>query len=380
MSPKSLETAKALTNLAIVQHHNQQYVPAQQNFQASIEIIEDADNRLSAHLVNPLKGLGAAQLESGRPDLALGTFGRAMHITHVNEGPHNLYQLELLQSLAEVNLRLGETSDARELQERMYLLNIRQHDSNSMALIPALMQRATWQHRVGLIVDERSTYRRVIQIIEKNEGKESLLLVTPLVSYGRSFFYSDMSGTIDSHVTSVSSGEMFFKRALRITENNPGASWRLRASTTLALGDYYSFIGSDNRARRTYTDAWEMLNDDEEQLRFRRNMLESVVLLEEKPIPEYIRSETEESGELLTATLTMGFAIDPRGRVGALRILEADPVVFPQMMRAVQRIMRTRAYRPRYEDAAPVASPDQLLVHTFYYRQSDLDALQEPGG
>ena len=59
--PASLETARALTNLAIVQHRNQQYVPSQQNFLASIEIIEEADDRLSPYLVNPLRGLGAAQ-------------------------------------------------------------------------------------------------------------------------------------------------------------------------------------------------------------------------------------------------------------------------------------------------------------------------------
>ena len=87
---QSNEFAKALTNLAIVQHHTRQYEAAQQNFETAIEIIEDNEDRLNAQLVNPLKGLGASQLESGRPDLAKQTFGRAVHVTHVNEGPHNL--------------------------------------------------------------------------------------------------------------------------------------------------------------------------------------------------------------------------------------------------------------------------------------------------
>ncbi|MDH3806967.1 MAG: tetratricopeptide repeat protein, partial [Gammaproteobacteria bacterium] len=103
--PQSNEYAKALTNLAIVQHRTEQYDAAQQNFQAAIDIIEDNEDRLNAQLINPLKGLGAAQLESGRPDLAATTFRRAVHVTHVNEGPHNLDQLELLESIAETWLR-----------------------------------------------------------------------------------------------------------------------------------------------------------------------------------------------------------------------------------------------------------------------------------
>ena len=378
---QSLETARALTNLAIVQHRNQQYVPAQQNFLASIEIIEEADNRLSPYLVNPLRGLGAAQLEGGRPDLASATFTRAVHITHVNEGPHNLYQLELLQSLAEVQLRLGESEEARDLQDRMYQLNIRQHSTDSMALIPPLVERANWQHRAGLIIEERTTYRRVIQIIEKNEGKDSLMLVTPLLAYGKSFFYTDRSGMSEMQQSGVSSGEMFFKRAVRIVENDPETDWKLRATTKLSLGDYYLYIGSENRARRVYVDAWEMLSTDEEMLEFRRNMLERAVLLEERPLPQYVSNQSESDSsagpdDLLTASLTVNFDIDERGRVSSLKFIEVEPSDFVQMHRAVQRNLRSRVYRPRFADGLPAATPDQFLVHTYYYRQEDLDAIR----
>jgi tetratricopeptide (TPR) repeat protein len=377
----SLETARALTNLAIVQHRNQQYVPSQQNFLASIEIIEEADNRLSPYLVNPLRGLGAAQLEGGRPDLASATFTRAVHITHVNEGPHNLYQLELLQSLAEVQLRLGEADEARDLQDRMYQLNVRQYSSDTMALIPPLIERANWQHRAGLIIEERSTYRRVIQIIEKNEGKKSLTLVSPLLAYGRSFFYVDRSGMSEMQHPGVSSGEMFFKRALRIVEDDPATDWKLRATTKLAVGDYYMYIGSENRARRVYVDTWEMLSIDEEMLEFRRNMLERAVLLDERPLPQYVSNKAESDSsagpdELLAASLTVNFDINDNGRVSSLKFIQAEPADFVQMQRAVQRNLRSRAYRPRFEDGLPVATPNQILIHDYYYRQEDLDEIR----
>ena len=85
--PQSNDFAKALTNLAIVQFQTKEYDAAKQNFESAIEIIEDNEDRLNAQLINPLKGLGAAQLESGRPDQASATFRRAVHVSHVNDGP-----------------------------------------------------------------------------------------------------------------------------------------------------------------------------------------------------------------------------------------------------------------------------------------------------
>jgi hypothetical protein len=304
-----------------------------------------------------------------------------VHITHVNEGPHNLYQLELLQSLAEVQLRLGEPDEARDLQDRMYQLNVRRYSSDTMELIPPLIERAHWQHRAGLIIEERSTYRRIIQIIEKNEGKKSLTLVTPLLAYGRSFFYADRSGMTEMQQTGVSSGEIFFKRAVRIVEGDPETDWRLRATTKLALGDYYLYIGSENRARRVYVDTWEMLSTDEDRLEFRRNMLERAVLLEERPLPQYVSNQSQSDSsagpdDLLTASLTVNFDINDRGRVSSLKFIEVEPADFVQMQRAIQRNLRSRAYRPRFVDGLPVATPDQFLVHDYYYRQEDLDAIR----
>jgi len=146
--PRSDEMAKALTNLGVVQHYTKQYDAAQQNFQAAVEIIEDIEDRLNSQLVNPLQGLAAAQLESGRPDLASNTYNRAVHVTHVNEGPHNLDQLELLESLEGVHVRLGLTEEADDIQETIYALNTRHYENGTLEVIPALMKRARWQPRI----------------------------------------------------------------------------------------------------------------------------------------------------------------------------------------------------------------------------------------
>jgi tetratricopeptide (TPR) repeat protein len=253
--PDSTDTARALTNLGIVQHRTQQFDAAQQNFQAAVEIIESNEDRLNAQLVNPLRGLGVAQLEGGRPDLAVGTFQRAVHVTHVNEGPHNLDQVDILNSLAEASLRLGSTDDAREIQDTIYALNARHYADNVLDLLPALMERAVWQHRAGFIYDERTTYRRVVRIIEEQFGKDDLQLIEPLTRLGQSFFFIDMSGAESVQPVTMTTGEIYFKRAARIAEQNPDADWQDAASTTLALADFYMYQGNEPRARKTYREA-----------------------------------------------------------------------------------------------------------------------------
>ena len=184
---QSRETASALNNLGIVQHSTGQFDAAIQNFTSAVEILEIVEDRLNDALVNPLKGLGAAQLGNGRPDLAQKTFTRAAHITHVNEGPHNLDQVEILQSIAETHIRMGDTKGARNILDRIHVINVKQFERNPMGLLPSLMNRATWQHRAGYYADERSTYRRAIRIVESSAGKNSPMLVEPLRRLGESF-------------------------------------------------------------------------------------------------------------------------------------------------------------------------------------------------
>ena len=380
--PRSGEMAKALTNLAVVQHYTKQYDAAEQNFETAIEIIEDIEDRLNTQLVNPLSGLAAAQLEGGRPDLASNTYQRAVHVTHVNEGPHNLDQVDLLESLAEVNLRLGLTDEANDIQETIYALNTRHYENNTLEIIPALIKRARWQHRIGYIYEEQKTYRRVMRIYESEIGKSALQLIEPLILLGKTYFYLGNTGQPGYRGNAVSGGEIHFKRAVRIAAEHPDTNWQVVTVTKLALGDHYMHIGSAQRASQIYRDTWELLSEDEERLDARREELERFVVLRRQRLPDYVdssQSATAVSSDnpILQGTVSLSYNVSVRGRASDIKLLETEPPEFLNMQRAVHRELRRRVFRPRFFEANPVASPDQVIVHTFFYRQSDLD---EPRG
>jgi len=384
---RSSETAKALTNLGIVQHRNKQFDAAQQNFASAIDIIEEIEDRLNGRLINPLKGLGAAQLEAGRPDLARQTFGRAVHITHVNDGPHNMGQIEILESLAETNVRLGSVEEAREMHDKIYLLHQRRYDDDQLELVPSLMRRAEWQHRAGYIMDEQATYRRTIRIIEDNADKKDIRLIDPLTKLGESYFYTDLHDKQGLHHNPVT-GEIYFKRALRIAESHPESNWAIAANSKIALGDFYMMQGMHTRANKLYGQIWEFLSSDESRQTFRDQTFNLAMPLNERPLPDFAgesnpNAPTGVDDDYEQGSVTVSYNVTNRGRVITVEAVEVYPPEFVDMERTVHRELRGRMYRPRYEEAEsgekakPVKSEGQVLTHMFYYKQSDLDERRE---
>ena len=358
------------------------YEAARQNFQNAVDIISDNEDNLSEMLINPLTGLGGAELESGRPDLARRTYRQAVHISHVNEGPHNLRQIQILEALAETNLRLGELNDAKNTQDMIYALNLRYYSDNALGMVPSLMRRAQWQRRTGHILDERATYRRVIRIIESQRGKDDMSLITPLVRLGQSYYFVDTSDSTPYPAGSLATGELYFKRAVRITEESPEPDWRTLASTKLALGDYYIYRGEQGRARKAYREVWNMLSGDEERLEMRRDHLESAIALNAEPIPQYTGGATQNDRllsdpQLREGRIVIAYDINSRGRIENLKIVEANPADFSDIRSYLIREMRSRVHRPRYVDAQPTDEPNQMLTHTFYYRQNELEKLRQ---
>lgn len=375
----STESAKALTNLAIAQHHNKEYEAAERNYLASIDIIEQTSDRLNSALINPLKGLGATQLAIGRPDMARATLQRAIHVSHVNDGPHNSDQVDVLESIAEIYMALGEHKQAVDMQERVFSIQARNIDPTSLEIIPALKNQADWQHRLQLYDRERVSWRRIIGVIERHHGKSDLRLIPPLTSLGKSYlFITPVEYDMQPEV-SVASGETYLRRADRIAAENPEATWEIREQTMLALGDYYLLSARSNRGSRVYGQLWEFLSEDEERHGNRRDHLEKLNLLQNIYPPKYYRSERvdeefPDEDEFETGSVSYGFIVNSQGRASNIQHLETRPPEFTDMQERVRRNLRHLVYRPRLEDGDVVATPDVVYTHEFYYRPEDIPA------
>lgn len=373
----SHESAKALTNLGRVQQKNKDYESAVLNFTASIEIIERIEDRLNAELINPLRGLGAAQLGSGRPDLARAAFDRAVHVSHVNEGPHNLMQIRVLEELAETYLTMGETDEALDIHQFIYNLEARNTDLNSEAIIPALERQAEWSHRMRMHERERMTWRRIISVIERSRGKKDLSLIPPLTGLGQSYLYlSDFE--LESYGGgSISSGDTYLRRAVRISVENPDATWEIQTQALLTLGDYYTVSNRGTKARRVYQETWKQMTGDPEHEQLRASLLETPHVLQTIHPPKYYNSEAPSDGggppeDFEVGRIVVGYNISSRGGTRNIKIIAADPAGLDDMEYSVKREMRLLVHRPRMVDGDSTDTPDQTYTHEFFYRPSDL--------
>ena len=134
-----------------------------------------------------------------------------------------------------------------------------------------------------------------------------------------------------------------------------------------------------------YVTAWDWLSEDDSRHDYREQLLGQPVSLRVTPLPQYAgttdnSAPIQDTDNILRGTVTMTYNISRRGRVSNLKFIEADPAEFEQIQLDIQREMRRRVYRPKFEDAQAVDSPDQLLTHTFFYRKSDLEAARvNPG-
>ncbi len=134
----SKHNATALTNLATLQAANKENGSAIQNFAAAIDIIERLESRLSADLIDALRAMGVAQFKAGDADYARDAWYRALHIRHVNFGPHNFEQVEELQLIASLYAEAGMATEARRTQRRIEYLYNRDADRGDKEILSTL--------------------------------------------------------------------------------------------------------------------------------------------------------------------------------------------------------------------------------------------------
>ena len=121
------------------------------------------------------------------------------------------------------------------------------------------------------------------------------------------------------------------------------------------------------------------------RLETRRKVLEVLTALNDENLPRFAGSASSGASEaddpdLRQGRILLSFDVNDRGRVTGLKVVEASPIEFESMRRTVQRDVRSRVYRLRFEDAEPVESPNQAVSHTFFYRQEELEELREESG
>lgn len=368
-------TTTALTNLAITQHRNDELEAAEENFEAAISQIEAMEDNLSPRLIVPLRGLGKTLLDLGLPLEAVSANTRALHVSHVNHGPRNLDQADILREMSDAYVALSDLVEADRLQVlAMRLFQLRYPD-NDERLVPILYQRADWLNHAGAHIMERSVYTEIIEIIEANQGSNALELIFPLTKVAETYRLHPEIDPFDG----LTDGYAPYRRALQtmeraasIAEANPNADRLMYVDTVISLGDYSNIFQFRGKARRSYSKAWSLLGEQDEHNVYREQRFGAPTLIqggEPAPLYELIAGKKpvpfEESADYRHGYVVVQYDVTARGRTKNIRVFESYP---PGLMdREVTRIVNRFKYRPRMIEGQAVPTESLRFRHEFKY-------------
>jgi tetratricopeptide (TPR) repeat protein len=373
--------AGALHNLAIAQQFMGSHESAKQNYTAAIEVITSADNNLSPDLIQPLRGLAYAYLDTGDTAEAYEIIDRALHVSNVNYGPHSLGQLPILNSKLQHFLQQDDVLSAVDMLDRIYMLYTRQYSRYQEELLPALYQRAEIYHELGFRGDARRAWQHILAVKKEALPENDLALIEPNVRIAESMMRSMRHDDFRSVTTSAA--ERHLKKALWIAENSPEQDWEVRKDCLLTLADFYTVFDMKGRARRHYASAWKLMSSNDESLALRAENLESPVpLARARPNPyadfEYNPNRDQiPASDYLEGEMTYAFTVNDRGRTENLRVLTAEPADFKPMERRVHNAVKEFVYRPRLVDGQPSSTADLQYKVKFYYLPSEYQAYRD---
>ncbi len=392
-TPEDEEVQVALMNLGTSQHLAGDYVAAETSFQRVIDLAGRSGRPAQARLARAHAGLAGAYYDGKRYDLAVQSFERALGYIRRQEGLLTERQVPLLEKYVDSLTQLARLQEALQAQRYILRIAVRRHGENGVGLAPTLEQIGRWYTEMGAYDAARRTLKRAIDLVEAAEGEASVKLVSPLTALAacnrrqlldpihepyrgvdpdqaQVFRDPNLGGSgqvLVSANTLMLEGEHALERAVKIAEQRPDASLVQVADVRTQLGDWYQTRNEPEKALPNYHKAWAAATRSGRKV----DGQDLVTALFDRPVllqivrPEgWNRYAGRPPTEVEVRTVRVEFTVSAAGLVEAPRVVDdsGDPKHGERMLDS----LKTARYRPRFENAQPVATPNQSLTQSWY--------------
>lgn len=339
--------AAALEQLARAQKFSGELDAAIQNFEASIEYIELGSDRLDRKLVAPLHGLAQILAEKGDFGAAVDRYARALHITHVNEGPLNLDQAEILGELVDLYTELGEFDQARPYQELELSIYRREYSETDPRVVQAWQRKGRLLTASGEHHQAQQTFEFAMDTMRMSDGNDSLAQIPLLYDLSDSF----LRYAVADKFTRIEMARSQLDRAASIVERNPDTTAEQRAAAHLRLGDFMQRYGDWNSALSSYRRAWDCLESELSPENMRNQVFGEPVLLSQEPDGDTDPVIASMPGA--RRAILVAHDVNKRGRVENARASQEGEENTESLRRTLSHV-RAGVYRPRFVDGDPV--------------------------
>jgi len=355
-----LEWGHALDRLGHAQHLSGDYDAAIENYLLSVDVIESETNRLDQLLIDPLLGLSRTLENSGNNQLAIESYERLLHVQKVNLGLHTLELGEGLNELSEVYFRLGNSQRAIALQQSNVSIYNSNFPGDDLQKLPALYSHADMLYKTGHLIDAQLSYRRIIWMIERADGKQSLYLLPAIFRLSELLQNNIIKDGINGPIVA----RRYLRRAAYIVEKRDDATNLDRADSYIAMGDYLSVrTGNRRAAMQNYRSAWQELNADdslvdERHARFGRPTLLNDLPQYSTPAMRRLMTKSHIENDTAFGRLIVRYDVNSDGRTLNIELIEDDPngswnsIVVDHVAQFI--------FRPAFKDGEPAGFSNRL--------------------
>lgn len=229
-------------SLASIYHKLGDYSHAETLYKRSVEIIEKKFGNESPDIIPPMTSLGLLYIEIRAYTKSVSLFNKCLDNIKSNKDKYGT-EAALLQHLANVNVKIGEYSNAESL------------------------------------------YKRAVEIIENRYGKGTRNAVQPLASLGELYV----------RIGEFAKAESFCSRSLELAEKiSNGGNYEVARSLS-CLGDLYQAIGDFPKAEQSYKRSLDSTGNTDPDFAFIIHRLAQIYYLTDdypKAISLYEQSQT----------------------------------------------------------------------------------------
>jgi len=333
--------AEAHLLLARVNGANGDYLAAEEEILAAIEIYEADVGRNSPELIDPFLALGDNYETALDYSAAIAAWGEARTIGRRNFGLLNPDQLSIINKMTAAAEELDQIDTATELQLEALVLNERIYNPDSLEAMEARLKYAAWLRRYDAdIFEELRVYAEIQRTIRDHYDNDPVMITRVMRERAKSFRLSNIGDPL---------GIGGLHNSLELLEELPEPPPLLLAELLIDIGDWQIEFGRG--FENEYLRAWELLGEVENGDELRDLWFTDLNEIDLRPISSRGLSSDPQDPR---GYVVINFTVDVSGHTEDIEIAKSQP---PGLKDAAARSSFNNAkFRPSILNGALVAA------------------------
>ena len=365
-------------------------------YEQDIKYYESEGGAYDSVLAESLFGLGKAYQEAEDHSKAIEYFKRSWHINKINEGLYSLTQEPILREIIKSQSAMGDWEATAAGFDTLYLINARTYGEQDPRMIPLLDELTQWHlyayvrkdkaDQSHLVLSQALT-SRAISLIQTHASETDLRLVNLLRFKALSSYYMAQMLESGHSVSSRSlelnreslldeqkeraaavgdsyrNGRKSYEKIIKVLHSNPEVTKFDKANAYAELGDWFLLFDRRESAKRAYTDALALFDDETEKAEAHKRLFGTLHSLPTNtPINKFYQPRLGSD-----IFVQAKFNTTRSGYTRRTELISVEPASADTKAKRIKmkRVIRSNRFRPAFQDGNLVSRGTTVFKFKF---------------